>query len=214
MDGRGRPDKLNAWMRTVSIRDFAMRLFNSALLRLLLFTLGQWLALASRIGPSIRAQVTRTLTFEISTDDGVVRQWHFNAPQRRITTRGGRSLPSTNALRFPSNGMALRVLLSPHCARLIAEGMQHSTIRVEGALFAVYWFLGLTRKFIAIGFENGPRGPLPDPYTRHDPRSNGSEQIIIEPAIDHLDPTWKSAWEQRAKLLGVRATTGEPMSKV
>jgi hypothetical protein len=92
--------------------------------------------------------------------------------------------------------------------------MQHSTTRVEGALFAVYWFLGLTRKFIAIGFENGPRGPLPDPYIRHDPRSNGSEQIIIEPPIDHLDPTWTSAWQQRAKLLGVRATTGEPMSKV
>jgi hypothetical protein len=191
-----------------------MRLFNSALLRLLLFTLGQWLALASRISPSIRAQVTRTLTFEISTDDGVVRQWHFNAPQRRITTRGGRPRPSTNALRFPSSGAALRVLLSPHCARLIAEGMQHGTTRVEGALPAVYWFLGLTRKLIAIGRENGPRGPLPEPYTRHDPRSNGSEQIIIEPAIDHLDPTWTSAWEQRAKLLGVRATTGEPMSKV
>jgi hypothetical protein len=214
MDGRDHPDKIDAWMRTVSIRGFVMRLFNSTLLRLLLFTLGQWLALASRISPSIRSQVTRSLTFEISTDDGVVRQWHFNAPQRRITTRGRRPRPSTNALRFPSSGAALRVLLSPHCARLIAEGMQHSTTRVEGALFAVYWFLGLTRKFIAIGFENGPRGPLPDPYIRHDPRSNGSEQIIIEPPIDHLDPTWTSAWQQRAKLLGVRATTGEPMSKV
>jgi hypothetical protein len=92
--------------------------------------------------------------------------------------------------------------------------MLHGTTRVEGALFAVYWFLGLTRKLIAIGPENGPRGPLPDPYTRHDPRSNGSEQIIIEPAIDRLDPKWTNAWEQRAKLLGVRATTGEPMPKV
>jgi hypothetical protein len=191
-----------------------MRSFNSTLLRLLLFTLGQWLALASRISPSIRSQVTRTLTFEISTDHGVARQWYFNGQQRRITTRAGRSRPSTNALRFPSNGAALRALLSPHCMRLIADGMQHGTTRVEGSLFAVYWFLGLTRKLIAIGRENGPRGPLPDPYLRHDPRSNGSEQIIIEPAIDRLDPKWTNAWEQRAKLLGVRATTGEPMAKV
>jgi hypothetical protein len=117
-------------------------------------------------------------------------------------------------LRFPSSGAALRVLLSPHWARLIADGIQHGTTRVEGALFAVYWFFGLTRKFIAIGRENGPRGPLPDPYLRHDPRSNGSEQIIIEPAIERLDPKWTNAWEQRAKLLGVRATTGEPMQKV
>jgi hypothetical protein len=48
---------------------------------------------------------------------------------------------------------------------------------------------------------------------RHDPRSNGSEQIVIEPAIDQLDPKWTNAWEQRAKLLIVRASTGEPMGQ-
>lgn len=191
-----------------------MRLFSSALLRLLLFTLGQLLALASRIIPSVRSQVTRTLTFEISTDDGVARQWHFNAPQRRITTRAGSSLPSTNALRFPTSGSALRVLLSLHRERLMVEGIQRGTTRIEGALFAMYWFFGLTRKVIAIGRENGPIAPMPNPYLRHDPRSNGAEKIIIEPAVERLDPKWTNAWEQRAKLLGVRATTGEPMQKV
>jgi len=191
-----------------------MRLFSSTLLRLLLFALGHGLALASRIIPSIRSQITRTLTFEISTDDGVVRQWHFNGQQRRITTGGGRSRPSTNALRFSSSGAAVSVLLSPHQERLIVDGIQHGTTRIEGALFAMYWFFGLTRKLIAISRENGPRGPLPDPYLRHDPRSNGSEQIIIEPSVERLDPKWTNAWEQRAKLLGVRATTGEPMQKV
>jgi hypothetical protein len=190
-----------------------MRLFSRTLLRLLLFTLGHGLALASRIIPSVRSQVTRTLTFEISTEDGVARQWHFNAQQRRITTQAGRSRPSTNGLRFPNSGAAVRVLLSPSWARLIVDGIQNGTTRIEGALFAVYWFFGLTRKLIAIGRENGPRGPLPDPYLRHDPLSNGSEQIIIEPAIEGLDPKWTNAWEQRAKLLGVRATTGEPMPK-
>ena len=184
------------------------------MLRLLLFTLGHGLALASRIDPSVRSQVTRTLTFEISTGDGVARQWHFNAPQRRITTRAGSSLPSTNALRFPNSGAAVKVLLSPHRERLVVEGMQRGTIRVEGALFAMYWFFGLTRKVIAIDRENGPTSPMPNPYLRHDPRSNGSEQIIIEPAAERLDPKWTNAWEQRAKLLGVRATTGEPMQKV
>jgi hypothetical protein len=50
-------------------------------------------------------------------------------------------------------------------------------------------------------------------YVQHDPRSNGSEQIIIEPAIDQLDPKWTNAWEQRAKLLIVRAANGEPMGE-
>lgn len=191
-----------------------MRLFNNTLLRLLLFTLGHGLALASRIIPSVRSQVTRTLTFEISSDDGVARQWHFNAQQRRITTRAGRPEPSTNGLRFPSSGTALRVLLSPHWGRLVVEGIQRGTTHIQGALFAMYWFFGLTRKVIAIGRENGPSGPMPNPYLRHDPRSNGSEQIIIEPEVERLDPKWTNAWEQRAKLLGVRATTGEPMQKV
>jgi hypothetical protein len=41
----------------------------------------------------------------------------------------------------------------------------------------------------------------------------GSEQIIIEPAVTSLDRDWTNAWEQRAKLLIVRATTGEPMPR-
>ena len=39
-----------------------MRLINTTLLRLL-FTLGQGLALSSRVSPSVRSQITRTLTF-------------------------------------------------------------------------------------------------------------------------------------------------------
>ena len=75
-----------------------------------------------------------------------------------------------------------------------------------------------TRKLAPVGRENGrretgPRGPPPHAYVQHDPRSNGSEKIIIEPAIERLDPHWTNAWEQRAKLLIVRATSGEPMPK-
>jgi hypothetical protein len=193
-----------------------MRLINSTLLRLLLFTLGQGLALTSRISPSVRSQVTRTLTFEVSTDDGVVRQFHFNGQRRRIATEAGHSCSPAQALRFPSSGQALRVLLSPRCVGKIVDGLQNGTIRLQGSLFLAFWFFGLTRKLGPIGRENGrretgPSGPLPDRYVQHDPRANGSEQIIIEPAVTQLDPHWANAWEQRGKLLIVRATTGEPM---
>jgi hypothetical protein len=195
-----------------------MRAINTLLLRLLLFALGHGLALTSRNSPSVRSQITRTTTFEISTDDGVVRQWHFNGQQRRIATGARRSHAPAHTLHFPNSGQALRALLSPHCIGEIVDGMQNGTIHVEGSLFFVFWFFGLTRKLAPIGRENGrrengPRGPLPDPYVEHDPRSNGSEQIIIEPAITQLDPHWTNAWEQRAKLLIVRATTGEPMPR-
>ena len=83
-----------------------MRVINTTLLRLLLFTVGHGLALAARISPSVRSQITRTLTFEISTDDGVVRQWYFNGQLRRIATGAGRS--PVAAVRFRSSGEALR----------------------------------------------------------------------------------------------------------
>jgi hypothetical protein len=134
-----------------------MRLINSTLLRILLFTLGQGLALASRISPSVRSQITRTLTFEISTDDGVVRQWHFNGQQRRIATGGGRSRTPAHALRFRSSGEALRVLLSPHCIGQIVDGLQNRTVHLEGSLFLAFWFFGLTRKLAPVGRENGRR---------------------------------------------------------
>jgi hypothetical protein len=193
-----------------------MRLMNTTLLRLLLFTLGQGLALTSRISPSVRSQITRTVTFEISTDDGVARHWHFNGQQRRIAMGAGHSRSPAQVLRFRSSGQALRTLLSPRCIGQIVDGVQDGTIRLQGSLFLAFWFFGLARKLAPIGRENGrretgPRGPLPDRYVQHDPRANGSEQIIIEPAVTQLDPHWTNAWEQRAKLLIVRATTGEPM---
>jgi hypothetical protein len=92
---------LKAALDQASTAGFAMRSFNSTLLGLLLFTLGQWLALGSRFSPSIRSRVTRTLTFEISTDDGVARQFYFNGQQRRITTGAGlchRSSPAPTRL--------------------------------------------------------------------------------------------------------------------
>jgi hypothetical protein len=68
-----------------------MRFVNNSLLRLLLFTFGHGLALMSRFIPSVRSQITRTLTFEISTDDGAARHWYFDGQQRRIATRTGRA---------------------------------------------------------------------------------------------------------------------------
>jgi hypothetical protein len=113
-----------------------MGLINTTLLRLLLFTLGQGLALTSRASPSVRSQITRTLTFEISTDDGVARHWHFNGQQWRIATGAGHSRAKAQALRFPSSGQALRVLLSPRCIGRVVDGMQDGTIRLEGSLLA------------------------------------------------------------------------------
>ena len=183
-------------------------------LRLLLFGLGHGLGLASRFDPALRSRVTRSFTLEVSADEGVARQWRFDSTRRRITTRAGMAVAPEHALRFVRAGDALRALLSPRPIRHILAGTQRGSIRLEGNAAVLLWFFGLTRRLVAIGREPGPRRPLPGAYLRPDRRSNGDEVIPLEPACEELDAAWTPAWEQRAKLLTVRAIAGEPLPEL
>jgi len=194
---RGSPDEPSGGLR-------------AGTLRLLLFAWGHGLAFASRFDPALRSRVTRSFTLEVSADEGVARQWRFDGHRRRITTRAGMAAAPEHALRFARAGDALRALLSPRAIRHIVAGTQRGSVRLEGNAEVMLWFFGLTRRLVAIGREPGPRRPLPGAYLRPDSRSNGNEAIPIEPACEELDPAWTRAWEQRAKLLTVRAIAGEP----
>ena len=82
---------------------------------------------------------------------------------------------------------------------------------MTGSAYIVLWFWGLTRKFVKIGRERQPRIPIPGAYLEHDPASNGTETILIEPSVLRLDPAWTDAWKARSTLYMVRACTGEPV---
>jgi hypothetical protein len=179
-------------------------------LRLLFFVWGHGLALASRFDPAVRSRVTRTFTLEVSANEGVARQWRFDGHRRRITTRAGTAAAPEHALRFAHAGDALRALLSPRAIRHIVAGTQRGSVRLEGNATVVLWFFALTRRLVSIGHEPGARRTLPGAYLRPDSRSNGDEAIPVEPACEELDRAWTRAWEQRAKLLTVRAIVGEP----
>src|SRR5207247_1964959 len=56
-------------------------------LRMLLWLLGQCIAQGSRFMPSVRSQITRTLTFQLSAGDHVTRYWSFDGQLRRVPTR-------------------------------------------------------------------------------------------------------------------------------
>ena len=180
-------------------------------LRLLLFGLGHGLAVASRFDPALRSRVTRSFTLEVSAGEGVARHWRFDGHRRRITTHAGAAVAPEHALRFAGPGGALRTLLSPHAIGRLVTGAQRGSVRLEGNTAVVLWFFGLARRLVALGREPGPRGPLLGAYVQPDRREQGGEAILIEPARDELDPAWTEAWEQRAKLLSVRAMTGEPI---
>jgi hypothetical protein len=180
-------------------------------LRLVLALLGVGLAVLSRVDGAVRAQVSRTLSFEISTADGVRRRWSFDGRTRHVTSTARPVGEPDHRLHFRSSGQAVRVLTSPRTVDALVAGLVRHQIQLQGSAFVALWFYGLTRRIVRIGRTPGPSGPVPGAYLRPDPSRDGPETIIREPAVHQLDPTWQQAWDARATLWMVRGPGGEPM---
>ena len=182
-------------------------------LRLLLWGLGYGLVLGSRLSPSIRSQITRSLTVEISADDGVAQHWDFDRQRRCVYTSAGRAGAPDCAVRFASSGRALRDLTSTRAIDRIMGGLGHGAVRIEGDARVLQWFDGLARRLVSAGLAGRARQALPGAYLAHDPAANGVEKIEIEPAEQQLDPCWTAAWRSRARLWIVRGACGEPLQE-
>ena len=209
--GRGplRPSRLDmsgrsGWERVPGV-------LTRPVLRLILAALGLGLAVLSRVSGSVRAQVTRTLSFEISTADGVRRRWMFDRSTRRITSTSRPIGDADHRLHFRSSAQGVGVLTFPRAVDAVVDGLVRHRIQLEGSAFIVIWFYGLTRRIVRIGRTRGPRQPIPHAYVRPDPRLDGPESIVREAPVSGLDPTWQSAWDARATLWMVRGPGGEPM---
>jgi hypothetical protein len=178
---------------------------------LVLWSLGQSISQGSRIMPSVRAQITRTLVFQLSAGDRVARHWIFDAQSRKATSHAGRAAHTDCSVHFSTSWEGFRALTSPRAVDKIVTGIHHGTILLDGSAYVLLWFYGLSRKFIKLGRASGPRYRVPDPYLAHDPAACGAETIVIEPAVVRLDPEWTAAWKARSTLVHVRACIDEPV---
>lgn len=182
-------------------------------LRLVLAALGVGLAVLSRVSGTVRAQVTRTLSFEISTADGVRRRWMFDGTTRRITSTSRPVGDADHRLHFRGSAQGVGALTSTRAVDAVVDGLVRHRMQLEGSAFIVIWFYGLTRRIVRIGRTRGPRRPVPHAYLHPDPSRDGPEPIVREPAVSELDPTWQNAWDARATLHMVRGPGGEPMTE-
>jgi hypothetical protein len=178
-------------------------------LRLLLWSLGHCIALGSRWMPSLRSQITRSVTIELAASHRVARHWVFDSSLRRATTHSGPAAAADCRVHFATSGLAFRTLTSPRAPDRIVKGLQYGRIELSGSAFLLMWFYGLTRLFVKIGRVSGPRHRIPGAYLVHDPAACGAETIVIEPAVQRLDPAWKDAWKARSTLPIIRACTDE-----
>jgi hypothetical protein len=176
------------------------------LLRLVLETLGVWLALSSRVSGRFRGQVTRGVVIEVSSDDGVSRRFVFDGATRTVALlRYDRAARADCALRFGTAGLALRVLGSPNDPQLMRDGLADGTVRLEGNPTLFLWFQGLIR---AAAPSRATRTPLPGVYKAPDRSAPRARFITVESPVSALDPAWTGAARAREQLAIWRVANG------
>jgi len=129
---------------------------SNAALRMLLWLLGQCIAQGSRFMPSVRSQITRTLTFELSAGDHVARHWAFDGQLRRATTHSGHAAAPDCAVHISSSWQALRTLGSPLTVDKIVAGFHDGTVETA---FAFANYQSKTTRTIPIFELQGTRSP-------------------------------------------------------
>ena len=178
-----------------------------SLFRLVLFTLGMGMELACRLSETFRRQVTRDLTIQIGSADGVFHHYAF-AP-RAVTSGAGSAVAPTLTLCFSNARQGFITLLSPHAVGKIVHALLEGSVEYQGNAVLLLWFYGLTRFVLPIG----RMGPLPvvPPDAYVSPSMNGSVagRITREPSVTELDPTWQLAHQRRAKMAMLRVAAGE-----
>lgn len=178
-----------------------------SIFRLLLATLGTGMELACRLSETFRWQVTRDLTIQLGSADGVVHYYVF-AP-RTVTSHTGPALAPTLSLCFDNAHQGCVTLLSPYAVGKIVHALLDGTAEYQGNAVVLLWFYGLTRFVLPIG-RMGPLGIVPpDAYLAPSLDSKVAGRILREPPMTELDPTWTLGHQQRGKMAMLRGSAGE-----
>ena len=175
--------------------------------RLVLTILGTGMELSCRLSESFRRQVTRDLTVQIGSADGVFHHYVF-AP-RAVTSRSESATNPTLSLCFDNAWQGSITLLSPCAVGKIVQALLERTAEYQGNAVLILWFYGLTRFVLPIGKTRRLRAVPPEAYLAPDLDSKVAGRIVREPAATELDPNWKLAHEQRKKMVMVRGSNGE-----
>jgi len=183
------------------------------LLRLLLQTLGTLMGLASRTSDRFRCQITRDLVFEVRSDDGVAHHYAFR--DRRVAGRAGRAAQPACSLRFATARQGFACLTARDGPQRLVQGLFDGSISVEGNPALLLWFQGLPGALLPdalVALSPPLRLPATPPgaYRVPKPSSPASRFITREAAVAELDPEWRSAARQRAKLRMLRTAAGKP----
>ena len=175
--------------------------------RLVLWSVGTLLAIASRASSRLRAQLARNLTVCVCSRDGVARSYVFR--DRKISSHAGLAPNSHCTLIFSTAKDGARIFLATDCIAQVVDGLASKTIGIQGDPADVLWFYEMVMARVP-GHTIRPYS-MPDAYTTPDPGGKVTDRITREPATDRLTPAWGQAFSQREKLILWQVGKGAPV---
>ena len=172
--------------------------------RILLWSIGVLLWVASRSSRRVQAQLSRDMDFSVGSDDGVWRTYRF--ADRRITSHSGAREDALMTLSFKNGKTGFRILLASNTIDQLVYGLGTGDAVCKGEAAHVLWFYELI-----MGLKPWQRPRLeawPDSYTEPDFSHKVTNRITREPAVDEVDPAWQEVRCQRAKTILWRVGCG------
>lgn len=177
-------------------------------LRVLLWSIGALLAIASRLSERVRAQLARDLTLVVAAGGGVARSYVIAG--RGVSSRPGVSGDALCTLRFRTAATGTRILLAPDAVSRIVSGLGTGEVECDGEAAIVLWFYELVMGLNL--FRRKPREAWPGSCVAPDPTLKASDRIVREPPVNRLDAEWLDAHAQREKLLIWQVGRGAPVA--
>ncbi|MBA3741865.1 hypothetical protein [Sporichthya sp.] len=183
------------------------------LLRVLLSALGLLLFVGSRVSRRFRAQITRDVVIEVTSEDGVAHHYAFTGLTRSVRSGRGRApAPADLAVTFDTAMLGFRTLIRTDAVGTVIGLMHQRRVTYTGNAVYVLWFWGLTRMVLPYGRERRDRTPLPGALLAPDPASKVADRITREPVASTLDAAWPEAHVAQRALPLVRGSSGEDVT--
>ena len=175
--------------------------------RLVLWSVGRLLALASRISARLRAQLTRDMSVSIGSRDGVARSYVFR--DRRVSSHTGLEQAAHCTLLFQTAAEGAQIFLAPDCIAQVVKGLASKEIELQGDPTSVVWFYEMVMAYVP-GYVQRSH-VMPNAYVAPNLKGKAADRITREPAVEALDPTWTGAVAQREKLIMWEVGQGAPV---
>jgi hypothetical protein len=179
------------------------------LFRLILWSIGLLLWIASRMSPRLRLQLARDLRMTVASKDGVVRT--YIVTDRRFSSRPGRVDDAECTITFQTAAQGARIFLASDAIKQIVDGLAHREIEVQGEATTVLWFYEMVIAYAP--WQKSTSVSMPNPYVLPDPTGKVADRITREPAVEALDPSWVGANAQREKLVLWQVGKGAPVPR-